>query len=120
MVLENANVGLCIVFQAVIYLTFQFQGVETNFQRGATSSFAYMELGKFEDCGVDSSPIDTSYATTRYHCGIKCLRQSGCLSYEYNDVNKTCNLHSTGALLNLIPKFGFVYVDGDQPRTVSK
>ena len=111
--------------QTVAYLVIQalflsVQYVQTDFQRGSTSRYAYMELGRFEDCGVDSVPVDTFDTATRIQCGLRCLREPQCLSYEFNEFNKTCNLHSIGALVNLKPKFGFIYADGDQPNTVSE
>ena len=76
-------------------------------------------MGRFDNCGIDSPPVDIQFVETRVQCGLHCLRESSCLSYEYNDVNQTCNLLSVGALDNLVPKFGFTYGDGYQPNLVS-
>ncbi|XP_041458796.1 uncharacterized protein LOC121410641 [Lytechinus variegatus] len=102
----------------VTVLVFMIHGsvVEGQFERGPTRRSAFMELARFENCGISATPIAELYATTRLGCAMRCLENNDCVSYEFNEVNTTCNLHEVSALLNLEAKYGYTYADGVNPN----
>ena len=107
-----------IVVIVIILMSFLGGLVDGSFNREPTRRSAFMELARFTHCGIGATPIAETTATTRLACGMRCLENAGCRSYEYNIVNETCNLHNVSALLNLEMKFGFTYADGVNPNVV--
>ena len=93
----------------------------TTITRGISQEYGFMETARFEDCGVGGlgAFLNTS-AYNRAECGIRCLMEDDCLSFEYDMENKTCSFFDYGALPFLRPKFGFVFADSVDPKVVSR
>ncbi|XP_033632438.1 uncharacterized protein LOC117294035 [Asterias rubens] len=89
----------------------------TTITRGISQEYGFMETARFEDCGVGGlgAFLNTS-AYNRAECGIRCLMEDDCLSFEYDMENKTCSFFDYGALPFLRPKFGFVFADSVDPK----
>ncbi|XP_071489048.1 uncharacterized protein [Diadema antillarum] len=111
--ITNYIFSIPLVISLVIFAASVVNG---DFSRGPTRRSAFMELARFEDCGIAGTPIAEFVESTRLACGMRCLENPNCNSYEFNEVNTTCNLHNVSALLNLETKYGYTYADGVNPN----
>ncbi|XP_070552674.1 coadhesin-like [Ptychodera flava] len=96
-----------VTFLAVIGVAF------CEVTRTGSSRYAFIELPRFEDCGMDVtySPFKTTGTGSHAACAMRCLSDTLCKSTEYDVWNKTCNLYSVSILDKLEEKFGFTYAD---------
>lgn len=92
----------------------------TTITRGMSQEYGFMEVARFEDCGVGGLGAFLNIsAYNRAECGIRCLMEDDCLSFEYSVDNETCSFFDYGALPFLRPKIGFVFADSVDPKVVS-
>ncbi|XP_038055653.1 uncharacterized protein LOC119727709 [Patiria miniata] len=89
----------------------------TTIMRGMKSEYGFMETARFPDCGVGGyGAFLNTTAYSRGECGIRCLMDDDCLSFEWGEENSTCSLFEYAALPHLRPKMGIVFVDSVDPK----